>query len=456
MINLNRLEDYRENNRIEAKRATGGFPQSVWETYSAFANTMGGIILLGVAEHADHSLHAVNLPDPQALIEELWRTLNDGTKVSANVLTAENAVVTEVDGKSVVVITVPRAQRAVKPIYIGGNPFGGTYRRNGEGDYRCSKEEVEAMLRDAAEKPQDGEVLGDVSMQALNPDSVEAFFNRVKALGRESGNVGDDFLQRIGAAAVGADGVLHPTAAGLLAFGFGEEILKKYPSFSLRANALNGCTAISSNCAATANVSDFYFAVREGLLNTAYDEEVKRALCEALANCLTNADYCGEGGVTVTEDENGLTFSNPGSFRIDVRSAQSGGVSDPRNGVLGRLLASVGGGKGTGSGIPHIYSVWKKHGWQSPVIFESFAPERIKTVLPLNKAKRVGRQLPSAAQSLLYKAATVDYLTDNASATVEELAEYLNLPQERAFELFAELEADDIVVGDEGGYRLKR
>ena len=96
MIDFSKIEQYRENNRIEAKKALGGLPKSIWETYSAFANTHGGIILLGVEEWADKSLHTVDLPDPDRLIKEFWDIVNNPNKTSVNVLSSKDVFVQEV------------------------------------------------------------------------------------------------------------------------------------------------------------------------------------------------------------------------------------------------------------------------------------------------------------------------------------------------------------------------
>ena len=136
MLDFSHLEQYRENNRIEAKKALGGLPKSIWETYSAFANTLGGVILLGVIETTDKSFDSVNLPDPDSLIREFWRIINDPLKVSVNILAEKDVYVEEVNGDRIIVIKVPRADRADKPVYVD-NDIRNTYRRGGEGDYRC-------------------------------------------------------------------------------------------------------------------------------------------------------------------------------------------------------------------------------------------------------------------------------------------------------------------------------
>lgn len=145
-----KLASYRENNRIEAKAAKGGLPRSMWETYSAFANTYGGVILLGVKEREDGTFETVGLTPVEAehLRQDFWNTVSNRSKVSA-VLPIESEVeMLEADGGMVLAIHVPRAPRDERPVYINNDLFGGTYRRRGEGDYRCTRQEISAMLRD--------------------------------------------------------------------------------------------------------------------------------------------------------------------------------------------------------------------------------------------------------------------------------------------------------------------
>ncbi len=148
MVDFENLAKYTESEYIEAKSAMGGLPQSLWETYSAFANTKGGLILLGVKEGEERALYAVSLPDPEGLIEEFWYNVKNPNRVSRNILSEKDVYIQNANGKNIVVINVPKATKADKPIYIENNPLN-TYRRQGDQDILCSKEEVFEMIKNA-------------------------------------------------------------------------------------------------------------------------------------------------------------------------------------------------------------------------------------------------------------------------------------------------------------------
>ncbi len=485
MIDFANIEKYKENNRIEAKKALGGLPHSIWETYSAFANTLGGIILLGVEEHADKSLHPIDLPDPELLIEDFWEIVNDLRKVSVNILSDKDVTVEQIDGKRIVAIRVPRAQRCDKPVFVEGDPVSGSYRRNGEGDYRCTKEEVQAMLRDAAVKTQDMTVLEDMGLDVFDFDSVKRYRTRMKAY--RPGHVWEeledvDFLYKLGAVGRSGDGRMHPTAAGLLMFGFEYEIVKEYPAYFLDyreqmdPNTRRADRVVSSSGDWSGNIYDFYCRVYHKIaqgIKTPFNPEggdrtddtpVHKALREALANCLINADYYGRQGIVIIKKADEITFSNPGGFRIEVEAAKSGGVSDPRNSALIKMFNLIDVGERVGSGIPNIFNVWNKQGWPAPVITESFEPDRITLSLLIDQSsdKKVAiknSDKTTRTKSHIQKQAIVTYITEKITAKTTDVAGLLGVKDARARRLLAEMVEEGTLVTDGGkknrAYKLK-
>lgn len=111
-------------------------------------NTFGGCIILGVVEHEDHTWETCVLKDASKLKKDFWDTINNKKKTSMNLLQEADVVDYEYNGDVILVIKVPRAAREDKPVYINDDMFRGTFKRNWEGDYHCTKREVLAMLRD--------------------------------------------------------------------------------------------------------------------------------------------------------------------------------------------------------------------------------------------------------------------------------------------------------------------
>ena len=450
MLDFSRLEQYRENNRIEAKKALGGLPKSIWETYSAFANTLGGVILLGVIETADKTFDSVNLPDPDSLIREFWQIINDPLKVSVNILAEKDVYVEEVNGDRIIVIKVPRADCADKPVYVD-NDTRNTYRRSGEGDYRCTYEEYQAMVRDAAIQSQDMRLVRGMGLDALNPESIRSFRQRMKLY--RPGHMwerldGEAFLQKIGAVGE-SGGSLHPTSAGLLMFGNRQDILRAYPNYTLTYREQFDAEGHWIDTAWSGNVYEFYYWAYNKLQQDV-KTPVRQALREVLANCLVNADYHGCGGIVVSKGHQEITLSNPGSFRVPLDTVKNGGVSAPRNAAMARMFHLVDVGEYTGGGIPNLYRVWKSEGWPEPVFTESRNPDRVSLTLYMTSHGSGGettageKQVPLGALS--QRQLLIDHLTDHPTSDLFALSKALGVSLSRTESLLQQLANEGIVV----------
>ena len=412
-FDITKFNLYKEDNRREVKKANGGLPSSLWETYSAFANCYGGVIILGVAENKDGTWRTTGLKstDRDKLLKHFWDTINNRKKVNVNLLSDQDVEIYEKDEDTIIVIYVPMANREQKPVYINDDIFGGTFRRNHEGDYHCTKLQVKAMLRDQTDNTMDMDVLDDVPISDLNYETIQGYRNRHRALkpAHPFGRLNDsEYLRSIGAAAISnIDKCLHPTAAGMLMFGDEYNIVRHFPEYFLDYREILDPTIRwtdrlqSSSGEWSGNICDFYFRVYNKLVkdikvpfktidgNRIDDTPVHEALREALANCLINADFYGVRGIVVRKEADRIVFENPGYSRTGKQQMKKGGISDPRNKVLMKMFNLINIGERAGSGVPNIFNTWEDQGWIEPVIEEQFDPDRTLLILSFDKKQAI-------------------------------------------------------------------
>lgn len=403
---LSELEKYREHYQLEVKDARDGFPDSFWDTYSSFANTDGGIIILGVKELKDGTLSVVGLGDIEKTYKDFWNMVNNRQKISSNILTEKSVSKEKIGGKDILVFRIPRVERTARPIYKGMDPRHGTYRRYHEGDYLCSSEEISLMFRDADSKSQDTKVLVEMDNSVFCPDTIRSYRQMFKNTHPDHfwNNVEDElFLRNLGAISVSSDGNYHPTVAGLLMFGYEYEIVREFPQYFLdfQENRKVGETRWTDRIVSTSgdwsgNVFDFIIKVVNRLgsdLKTPFvmrgiqrvdDTPVHKILREATTNSVVHADFYGRRGIVISKNGNDFKFSNPGSMRISAMAAIEGSYSDPRNSTMLKMLSLVKLGERAGSGVSGIFHIWEKVYHNMPSIEEHHDDKVDRTVLILD------------------------------------------------------------------------
>lgn len=387
------LLKYGEHIHLECKKAEALLPNSVWETYSSFANTDGGIILFGVEEHLREtdpdkrfSFSSINNPDQR--LKDFWNTINND-KVSANILVDSDVETCVINGKTIIWIHVPPAGYRQRPVYINGNPMKGSYKRNYEGDYHCSEDEVKAMLRDASDSGNDGGLLTDYTMDDIDINSLRSY--RIEFEHRNPVHVwnGDDdqtFLKNLGGYAIDrSTGKSWLTAAGLLMFGKGVAIRERFDNIRMdyidESNLLPGSRwsdRLTYDGMWENNLYNFLRQVMPRLVSNLKrpfrldgmvridDTPVHKAIREAVVNMIIHSDYLITGVLKIVKMDNGFVFSNPGNLKLPVPTIYEGGHSVARNPKLQTMFRMIGYGDNIGSGFPTILSAWGEENWRKP------------------------------------------------------------------------------------------
>ena len=479
---------------LECKRAKSEVPKSVWETYSAFANTIGGTILLGIEENRKETdikkrFQIIGVDDVPKIVNDFWNTINSD-KVNENILGSSDVDTIEINGIQVVYIHVPQADWRIKPIYLNGNVYKGTYRRNHEGDYHCTERQVRAMIRDSFEDGNDGMLLEHYDMNDIDLDTLHRY--RTLFQFRNDGHVWNEvddktFLKNLGGYVIDrATGKECLTMAGLMMFGKGLSVQERFANF--RMDYIDFCNLIGDERYSDRltydgrwenNLYQFFSRVipkvtadlprpfrMEGIQRVD-DTPQHKAVREAFTNAIIHSDLLMDAGILrVEKHDDRLCFRNPGLLRLPIEQIFEGGVSYARNPKIQNMLRMVGYGENLGSGFPLILDAWKQAGWNTPVLNNKLELDMVELVLPLsaiskNTSNTTIKTTPSTENEDGEKSREksrekiINIIRKNPSVTQFELSTILQISTKAIEKQIKNLKEDGIIhrVGpDNGGH----
>ncbi|MDA3896480.1 MAG: putative DNA binding domain-containing protein [Desulfobacteraceae bacterium] len=390
-----------EVKKAAGKDGRGAIPKEFYKTYSAMANTEGGVVLLGISEKKEHKFQITGISDTRKVIKSLWDTLNNPDSVNVNILNEKDVRVLSEKGLNIIQLSIPRASRHQKPVYLGKNPLTGTYRRNYEGDYRCTEESVRRMLAEQVEDARDSRLLEGFDFGDIHMETFHSYRNAFRSTRPDHPWVDfndTEFMRNIGGwtrdRQTGNEGL---TLAGLLMFGKLRSILDAVSNYIVDYRQLDHGSEsenkrwldrITTDGSWSGNLYDFYRLSINRLaqdLKVPFklkgdqrvdDTPIHEALREALVNALIHADYSGRLSVLIIKRPELFGFRNPGNMRIPIEEAISGGNSDCRNRNLQKMFQLIGLGEQAGSGLPKVYINWKKQHFRPPELWERIDPDQ--------------------------------------------------------------------------------
>ncbi|MDR0602835.1 MAG: putative DNA binding domain-containing protein [Bacteroidales bacterium] len=375
---LRRLSDI-EWDDFEVKGASHELPKNIWETVSAFSNTAGGWIVLGVSQK-EKTFEITGIKEPERLEQNFTTVLRNRNKFNA--LITPKCRKYEIDGFKVLAFYIPASEH--RPVYY--NSLSNTFIRTASGDQRASESEINAMFRDQlfgvmSARPVERTTLNDLNRTTLY--RYRDYMSRFNPSLPYNKMPDSEFLERM---QVTEDN--HLTYGGLLFMGKNLAINKSFPDFRIDlleipgksyADAVNRYTFRLEE---QENLWEYYFAIIERLkrhvdmpfrmnsLGIAVEDSPQfEAVREALVNMLMHTDYFSVMKSRVRIFSNRIEFENPGAFPRPINELLKKDISIPRNPVLAKLFRCAKLAENAGYGFDKMLN-WEKS-THTTVVFEN-------------------------------------------------------------------------------------
>ena len=202
---------------VEVKSANRGTPQRLYASLSAFANRMGGgVILFGLDENSDFEI--IGVYDAHRLQEEISHLASS----EMNPPLRPSFIVSEVEGKTIVAVEIVEIPHGEKPCFY--KPAGlqkGSYIRVGNTNRQMTDYEIFGYVSARTQPTFDEEPLQGATIDDLNRTKLEEYLSQMRRLRPNANYLAkslDNLLIQLRIVRK-ADGLLRPTLAGLLVFG---------------------------------------------------------------------------------------------------------------------------------------------------------------------------------------------------------------------------------------------
>lgn len=388
-----------EADDIEAKKAENSLPKSVRETLSAFSNTRGGILLLGVDEEQGFTVTGVG--NPSKVAADLGSMCNTDLEPPVR---AQIDII-EVGDKSVVTAEVPESEQRSKPCYVKSLGMNrGSYTRVGDADQRLTSYEVQMLMSSSGQPRDDVAPVPAASLEDLDGDAVDRYVKRLLEVRPRSFAQLDleETLLRSNVA-VRTDVGIVPTLAGLLSLSkfpqqWFPQLMLTFVSYPTpegpAADGVRFLDNVSIEGSIPVMVNEAMAVLRRNMSRRSVVSGAGRkdlwdypepALREAIVNALVHRDLSPASfgaQVQVEMYPDRLVIRNPGGLfgPVQVWSLGQDTVSSARNSALLRILEEVtlpGDDRSVcenrGSGIRTMINALREYGMSTPLFKDSIS-----------------------------------------------------------------------------------
>ncbi|MCC6867420.1 MAG: putative DNA binding domain-containing protein [Burkholderiales bacterium] len=357
-----------EGKTLEFKRDLSS-PHGVLKTIVAFANTSGGVLLIGVE---DGTRHIRGVSAPLEVEERLVNVIADGVQPR---LMPDIEIL---PWRRTNVIGVEVHPSSARPHHVQREGAdGGVYVRVGSTNRRADPDLVGEIKRFARGESFDEQAMPDLDSEAIDFRVASESFAPVRRLQRKD-------LETLRLVA-GYQRRFVPTIGGVLLFG--KDMGRHFPDAWIQAGRFGGVdkSVIADRLEirlplASAVEAALDFVRKHSIQSAAIGSGRRKdrwnlppvAVREAVVNAVVHADYSQRGApIRISIFDDRLEVENPGllPFGLTIDDLQRG-VSKLRNRVIGRVFHELGLIEQWGSGVQRMASACRAAGLDAPVFEE--------------------------------------------------------------------------------------